>query len=110
MRWSGRETTSATRRGRFRYRCCRRTSADPVHWARLSEIIRPSDQTSVQDEAARVAVTISNIRARLRRMFGLAADVDPIPCVVRGNGPTGGKAAWTIWIPPECVRDRRVDR
>lgn len=77
------------------------TSPEPVHWSRLAEIIRENYHTSVQDEAARVAVTISNLRARLRRILGLGDDIDPIPCVSRGNGPTGGRAAWTIWLPPE---------
>jgi hypothetical protein len=36
-----------------------------------------------EDDPARTAVTISNIRNRLRRLLGHAGDVDPIPCVMR---------------------------
>lgn len=80
------------------------TSAEPVTVSELQNVIRATGAPSVQNEQDRVAVTISNIRARLRRMLGLAEDVDPLPCVQRCNGPSVGEAAWTIWLPVEMQR------
>ena len=70
----------------------------------LRDVITATGAASVQDEQNRVAVTISNIRNRLRRLLRLREDVDPIPCVHRRNGPAAAEAHWTVWIPAEVGR------
>jgi len=79
------------------------TSPEPVAWTRLADVIRKSGMRSMMNEEQRVAVMVSNIRQRLRRLLGLT-DCDPIPCVQRRNGPAAGEAHWTVWIPAEVGR------
>ncbi len=67
------------------------TSERPVSCEQAAEALgSPKGGTSTR----RVHVQISGLRQRLRTLFGLPENFDPVPCVSRGDG-----GAWTIVIP-----------
>ena len=65
----------------------------------VSEVIDVLDGPCSTTRHAHVA--ISGLRKRLRELFGLDEQYDPVPCVSRGNG-----GAWTLAIPVSVCADR----
>lgn len=86
--------------GGFRYRGCPYLMEQSMRW-RLLKLLATSDVPVTCDQIqhhckyrGRVTGAICQLRARLRELFGLPVEIDPLPCVSRGDG-----GAWTLAIP-----------
>jgi len=72
-----------------------KASPDPLPWEAVLQAAygRYADQYPHTPQRAKVCIW--DLREWVRNAFGITKDVDPIPCVAKGDG-----GAWTIFVPP----------